>query len=165
MILVMNQDLSILPVIHENFWFYFSIGAACERNYKLRPFVLIFYGISVKQAGSRQYMRWQMQWSRGAGVRWWACRHSAFGPRTGDEAQGPGSGRAGMDPRAGARTGVKTHVLGGEGADVGRGKGAEPLMISTAAEINHVITDPVGGEAARLEVGELTVTGTSGKSS
>ena len=38
-------------------------------------------------------------------------------------------------------------------------------MVSTAAEIIDVLTDPVGGEAARLEVGELTVTGTSGKSS
>ena len=85
----------------------------------------------------------------------------AFGPRTGDGAQGPGSGQAGTNPRAGTRTGVKAYVSGGEGADVGRGTGAETLMVSTVAEIIDMLTDPADGEAARLEVGELTITGTS----
>ena len=75
-----------------------------------------------------------------------------------------GKGRKGPAVGAGTRTGVKAHVSGG-GADVGRGTGAEPLIVSTAAEINNVLTDPVKGEAARLEVGELTVTGTSSKPS
>ena len=38
-------------------------------------------------------------------------------------------------------------------------------MVSTAAEINDVLIDLVGIEAARLEVGVLIATGTSAKSS
>ena len=55
-------------------------------------------------------------------------------------------------------------MSGGEGADVSRGTGAEPLLVPTASEIIDVVTDPVRGEAARGEIGKLTFTGTSGKS-
>ena len=64
-------------------------------------------------------------------------------------------------------------MSGGEGADDGRGIGAEinelisglsPPMVSTEAETFDVLIDPVVGEAARLEVGELSATGTAVKS-
>ena len=54
----------------------------------------------------------------------------------------PCRGRAGTDPLAGTRNWIRAHVSGGEGADVGRDTGAEPLMVSTAAEINDLLTEP-----------------------
>ena len=121
-----------------------------------------------------------------------AGAYPLLGPRTG--VMTPGSGREleGRDTHTGTRTrvdtpksggdtgtrtgpctGVVTHVSRGEGADDGRGTGVEvkelisglsPLMVSMAAEIFEVLIDPVGGEAARLEVGELSATGTTVKS-
>ena len=66
------------------------------------------------------------------------------------------------------------HVSGGGGADDGGGTGAEikelinglsSLMVLMAAEIIDVLIDPVGGEEARLQAGELSATGTTVESS
>ena len=43
--------------------------------------------------------------------------------------------------------------------------GLSPSMVSMATEIFDMLIDPVGGEAVRLEVGELSATGTTVKSS
>ena len=103
-----------------------------------------------------------------------AGTYPLFGLRTGVKAPGSDGGLAGTDAPTGPCTGVVAHVSGGEGADDGRGTGAEinelisglsPPMVSMAAEIFDVLVDPVGGEAARLEVGVLSATGTTVKSS
>ena len=87
---------------------------------------------------------------------------------------GLGGGLADTDTRIGPCTGVVAHVSGGEGTDDGRGTGAEinelisglaPPIFSIAAEIYDVLIDPVGGEAARLQVVELSGAGTTVKSS
>ena len=94
------------------------------------------------------------------------------GTRTWVDVPGSGAGLADAGARTGPCTGVVAHVSGGGGADDGRGTGAEinelvsglsPSMVSRAAEIIDVFIDPVGGEAARLEVGELSATGTTVK--
>ena len=89
----------------------------------------------------------------------------AFGQLNEDAAKGPSSGLADTMPRAGTRTRVKAHVSCGEGADFGRGTGADPLMVLTAIDTIDVLPDQVKVEAARLEVGELPASETSGKSS
>ena len=96
------------------------------------------------------------------------------GTRTGVDVPESGAGIADTGTRIGPCTGVVAHVSGGGGAGDGRGTGAEisellsgssPPMVSMAAEIFDVLIDPVGGEAARLEVGQLSAIGTTVKSS
>ena len=121
-----------------------------------------------------------------------AGTYPLIAPRTGVMTPGSGCELEGRDTHTGARTGVDapklggdtgtrtgpctgvvTHVSGREGADDRRGTGAEieelisglsPPMVSMAAEIFEVLIVSLGGEESRLEVGELSATGTTVKS-
>ena len=120
---------------------------------------------------------------------WWgrglAGAYPLFGQRTGVMTPRSGRDLEGRDTRTGSNhpsrsviqagpcTGVVAHVSGGEGADDGRGTVAEreelvsglsPPMVSMAAEVFEVLIVSVGGEEARLGVGELSATGTTVKS-
>ena len=105
-------------------------------------------------------------------------------PGSGGELEGrdthPGT-RTGVDaPKSGGDTGTRTRpctgvvtlVSRGEGADDGEGTGAErelisglsPPVVSMTAELFVVLIVSLGGEEARLEVDELSATGTTVKS-
>ena len=99
------------------------------------------------------------------------CVHALCHPGTRTGVDAPESG-GDTGTRTGPCTGVVTHVTGGEGADDGEGTGAEielisglsPPVISMVAEIFEVLIDSLGGKEARLEVGEVSATGTTVKS-